>query len=151
MTSLAVNTTRFGQIEVETSDIVTFASGLAGFPQLHQFVLIQHKEGSPYRWMQSLDEGAIAFLVVDPQEVVTDYAPKMPEWAAAALNLVEDTPRLVYTIVTIPHGRPREMTINLAGPVVINGATGQAVQIVLEEDKFPIRQRVFPDDESAAA
>lgn len=149
MTTLAIKTTRFGELAFEKDDLVTFVGGIVGFPDLRQFVLIQHQEGSPYRWLQSVDDGSVAFLVVNPTEFVPGYAPEMPQNAALQLGLAEDTPRLVYTIVTIPRGRPDEMTVNLAGPVVVNAETGQAVQVVLEDERYPIRHRVFASQAAA--
>ncbi|MES1227157.1 MAG: flagellar assembly protein FliW [Armatimonadota bacterium] len=151
MTTLAINTTRFGELTFEQADLVTFINGIVGFPDCRQFVLIQHKEDSPYRWLQSVDDGSIAFLVVDPSTHVPEYAPNMPQTVAVQLGMNDDTPRLVYTIVTIPRGRPHEMTINLAGPIVINAESGQAVQVVLEDDAYAIRHRVFNEATQAAA
>ncbi len=150
-TTLAIETAKFGLIEFETGDVVTFADGLLGFPGLHRFVLIQHREGSPFRWMQSVEKGEIAFLVIDPATYISDYAPLMPEKLAEQLQLTEETPRLVYTIVTIPRGKPEEMTLNLAGPIVVNAGTGQARQIVIEDDAFPIRFRVMQKSDQEAA
>ncbi len=140
----AVSTTRFGEIHVDDADVVTFTEGLVGFADARRFVLIQHKEGSPFRWMQCLEVADLAFLVVDPAVFVPDYAPEMPSGVVRQLNLQEETPRLVYTTVTIPRGRPNDMTLNLAGPIVVNLATQTAIQVVLEDDRYPIRQRVFP-------
>ena len=151
MTTMAINTTRFGELEFEQADQVTFFSGIVGFPDLRQFVLIQHKEDSPYRWLQSTEDGAVAFLVVDPSAHVTGYAPQMPQTVAVQLGMNQETPRLVYTIITIPRGRPHEMTVNLAGPIVVNAETGQAVQVVLEDEAYAIRHRVFPEGAEAAA
>ncbi|MCB0826571.1 MAG: flagellar assembly protein FliW [Armatimonadetes bacterium] len=146
MTQQAFATSRFGEIKFTKEDVVNFANGLLGFPKAQQFVLIQHKEGSPFRWLQSVESEELAFLVVDPAEYVTNYAPDMPNSMAQSLNLSEETPRLVYTIVTIPRGKPKDMTLNLAGPIVINAESGQAMQTVLENDEYEIRFRVFPKE-----
>lgn len=154
MTTLQVTqTTRFGKIEYSTNDVVTFCDGLVGFPDLGAFVLIQHKEDSPFRWMQSVHNGEIAFLVVDPAHYVNGYEPEMPDSAIERLGLDGETARLVYTIVSIPPGKPEEMTLNLAGPIVINLDTGIAQQIVLEDEAYSIRHKVFPnkDSEESAA
>jgi flagellar assembly factor FliW len=149
MTTTTFATSRFGDIEFSTDDVITFVHGLVGLPDLQQYILIQHKENSPFRWMQSLDDGNIAFLVVDPGAYVSDYAPEMPVSAAETLQLSDETPYLVYTIANIPSGKPREMTLNLAGPIVINAESRQALQIVLEEDRFPIRFRAFSEAQAA--
>ena len=152
-TQRVTETSRFGSIRYTAEDIVTFADGLVGFPNLESFVLIQHDDDSQFRWMQSTDFGDIAFLVVDPSRYVADYDPAVPDSLAESLSLDEDTPRLVYTIVSIPPGKPEEMTINLAGPIIINTESGCARQVVIEDEQHAIKHRVFEGverDESAA-
>lgn len=143
MTPLTTTTVRFGEVTYTNEDVVTFDQGLVGFPDLSEFVLIQHGEDSPFRWMQSIEHGELAFLVVNPAHYVQDYAPEIPESAVGGLGIVEETPRLVYTIVSIPPGKPEEMTVNLAGPIVVNLENGRARQIVLQDENYPIRHRVF--------
>lgn len=147
----AVQTSRFGLVPYAPEDVVSFAGGLLGFPGLRDFVLVNHKDDSPFRWLQSVEDGSTAFLVVDPANYIGDYAPDMPSTDAQSIGADPDSPLLVYTIVTIPRGRPTDMTINLAGPIVINAATGKAVQVVVEGDAYPIRHRVFPESQSEAA
>lgn len=151
MTTMTTETARFGSISYTNDDVVTFDHGLVGFPGLSSFVLIRHGEDSPFRWLQSVDQGEIAFLVVDPAHYIEGYAPEVSESEAGALELKEETPRLVYTIVSIPPGKPEEMTVNLAGPIVVNLETGRGRQIVLEDDRYPIRQKVFVKKQSDAA
>lgn len=139
----SIDTTRFGNVEFTCEDIVTFVEGVVGFPAQTEFVLIAHKDNSPYRWLQSIQTPDLAFLVVDPAEFIADYAPELPATIAQSLDIDEQCPRLVYTIVTIPRGRPEEMTLNLAGPILINLANNRAKQIVLEDENFPIRFKVF--------
>ena len=151
MTQLTTDTARFGRLTYTNEDLVTFDQGLVGFPSLTSFVLIQHKEDSPFRWMQSVDDGEVAFLVVDPAHCVQDYAPEIPETAVETVGIQEATPRLVYTIVSIPPGKPEEMTINLAGPIVVNLENGRAKQIVLEDACYPIKHKVFQKGSEKAA
>lgn len=149
-TANTLQTSRFGTIEFDAEDVVSFREGLVGLPQLKDFVLLQHREDSPFRWLQSLDDCGLAFLVVDPGNYVSNYAPDMPESASVALELDDSTPVLVYTICTIPNGKPREMTLNLAGPIVINAETREARQLVLEDTSCPVRFSVFSQNEKAA-
>lgn len=152
-TKTFLDTSRFGRLEYCDADIVEFSGGLLGFETRTRFVLIQHKEGSPFRWMQCLDDGNLAFLVVDPAVYVGNYAPVMPSSVADELNMSEDSPRLVYTIATIPAGRPKDMTLNLAGPLLIHAETGKAKQIVLDTETYSLRFRVFAEEsgETSAA
>ena len=143
MTTLSTETARFGVVSYTNHDVVTFDDGLVGFPDLASFVLITHKDDSPFRWMQSIDQGDVAFLVVDPSHYVEGYAPEIPESEVESVGIKEETPRLVYTIVSIPPGKPDEMTINLAGPIVVNLENGRARQIVIEDECYPIKHKVF--------
>ena len=147
ITQRVTETSRFGTVSFTDEDVVAFADGLVGFPELESFVLIRHDEDSQFRWMQSTDVGNVAFLVVDPARYVGDYEPELADSVAEALSLDERTPRLVYTIVSIPPGRPKEMTINLAGPIIINMETGCAKQVVMDDGQYAIKHRVFGDGE----
>lgn len=151
MTTFTTETARFGVLNYTAQDVVTFDHGLVGFPGLGAFVLVSHKEGSPFRWLQSVDHGDVAFLVVDPAHYVQDYAPEIAETEVESVGISEETPRLVYTIVSIPPGKPDEMTINLAGPIVVNLENGRAKQIVIEDDAYPIKHRVFVPKQSDKA
>ena len=153
MMQRVIETSRFGSIQYTADDVVTFAEGLVGFPEFESFVLIQHADDSQFRWMQSTDSADVAFLVVDPARFVEDYEPAVPDSLAESLSLEEDTPRLVYTIVSIPPGKPEEMTINLAGPIIINMESGRAMQVVIEDEQYAIKHRVFEgvDSDKTAA
>lgn len=150
MTTTAFETKRFGTIQIEEEDVVRFDQGLLGFPACTRYVVLCPDEESPFRWLQSLDEGALAFLVTDPVHFVPDYAPEMAQSEADVLQLEPETPRLVYTIVTIPPGKPEEMSINLAGPIVVNAASRTAKQVVLDSGEYPIRHRPFRSSSRAA-
>jgi len=150
-TQTMIHTARFGEIAFEAEDIVLFQEGLVGLEGFRRFVLIQHKEGSPFRWLQSLDDGSFALLVIDPCHYVSDFAPDMPESATSALGLTADTPILVYTICSIPNGNPQGMTLNLAGPIVLNAETREARQVVLDDETYPVRFSVFGRQEQEAA
>lgn len=141
--------TRFGAIEYTDEDVVTFADGLVGFPNLHSFVLLAHKPGSPFRWLQSLDEAALAFLAVEPSSYVPEYAPYISNSDAQALSLTEDTPQLLLTTAAIPGGKVEHMTLNLAAPIVVNLETRRGKQVVLDGERYSIRQPAF--DQAKAA
>ncbi|MEI6512969.1 MAG: flagellar assembly protein FliW [bacterium] len=142
---MTFETARFGNVDVEDTAVMTMTEGLYGFPHLHRFVVIQHKEGSPYRWLQSVDDPAIAFLVIDPWEFKPDYALTVSDTDAEVLNLTEETPKIVYTIVTIPPGNPQAMTVNLAGPVVVNLEDQMGRQIVVDSDEYHTRHSVLEE------
>lgn len=142
--------TRFGAIEYIDDDVVTFPEGLIGFADFRSFVLLSHKPESPFRWLQSVDEAAVAFLVVDPTAYVENYAPEISDTEARALQLNEATVHLVFATASIPGGNAQEMTLNLAAPIVLNLEARIGRQVVLDGDAYNIRHRVFPKANSAS-
>jgi flagellar assembly factor FliW len=148
---LTLQDTRFGDIEYNDLDVITFAEGLVGFPATTEFVLLCPREDKPFRWLQSTQEPDLAFLVTDPAVYVANYAPQVSDSVARSLAMTTETPRLVYTTVNIPRGRPDQMSINLAGPILINAADRKGKQIVLEDGAYTTKHRVFQkaDQESA--
>lgn len=142
---------RFGEITFEPEDIVTFPDGFLGFPEATRWLVVTHREGSAFRWLQSLDLSELAFLVVDPLAFRPEYQVPMRQEDARDLEVDETTPTLVYTIVTIPQGKPEDMTINLAGPIVINAATRTGRQVVIEDPAYPIQYQVTRNTPDAQA
>ena len=152
MTSQKFISARFGELQFEEQDTIVFDGGLPGFPDCQTFLVLQHREGSPFRWLQSLDIAEIAFLVTDPANFVPDFAPPLRSEDAQGLCLNSESPRLVYTIVTIPKGKPEEMTMNLAGPIIINVETRKAKQVILDDQAYSIKHRLeIKAKESSAA
>lgn len=142
---MTLETTRFGNIECQDDDVLTVIDGVLGFPECTRFLVISHGEGSSFRWLQSVDNPELAFLVIDPAEFKADYAPEMPDRLAGKLGLDENTPRIVYTIVSIPAGQPEQMTANLAGPIVINAEARVAAQVVLDDPQWNTRHRILDE------
>lgn len=148
---MQVPTTRFGTIECTETDVVTMPDGLFGFPLCTRFLILNHRDGSSFRWLQSLDEPDIAFLAIDPTEFNLGYEPELPDYVAESLELEEETPRLVFALVSIPPGSPADMTANLAGPVVINAENRLAAQVVVEDSKWTTRHRILDEMRAVVA
>jgi flagellar assembly factor FliW len=139
-----VKTRNFGPIEVRSDQIIYLEPGLLGFTQHHRYVLIEHHQEAPFLWLQCLDNADLAFVVIDPRCLISDYQPgSLPQvMQDLEVELPEDLKILV--ILTIPPGKPQEMTANLMGPVVINLKTRQGRQLVVEEPHYSHKHRVLP-------
>ncbi|HSV74837.1 MAG TPA: flagellar assembly protein FliW [Chthonomonadales bacterium] len=141
--TLAIESTRFGRIEVDEELVVTLPGGLIGFEDCQRYVLVDHNDASPLRWLQSLDDPSLAFPVMDPWLFMPDYAPVISAGDAAYLELTEGTPRVVLAVLTIPRNNPRAMTANLLGPIVVNAVTRRGMQVVLTDDRYGTRHEVL--------
>jgi flagellar assembly factor FliW len=143
--------TRFGDIEFKKDDVIHFVDGMIGFQQMNQFVVVNTKEGSPYRWLQSVQEPKLAFLLSVPEFVMGEYAPTISDFEAKSLGLTDETPHLVLVTTTIPTGDPKGATANLAAPVIINLETRRAKQVILEDEAYTIRYPIFSGSQEVAS
>jgi len=103
----------FGRISVAPEAIISFADGLPGFAEARQFALLAAAAAGLY-WLQSLDEPALAFLLVE-------------------LRLIGEPVALLdgeqFAIVTLP-ATDRTATANLQAPVMVNRSTQQGRQLI---------------------
>jgi len=67
---------RFGTVQIPDEAVIRFEDGLYGFEDCHQFALLPVEAGNPrLQWLQSLDDPALAWLILDPSLIRPDYAP----------------------------------------------------------------------------
>ncbi len=142
---MKVQTTRFGTIDVAEEDVVTLAEGMLGFSEDTRFTLVPDELGEPFLWMQSMEEPSLAFVVIEPSRVLTEYhfSVKKDQIKALKTDDVEDLQ--VYVIVTMASS-VLDVTVNLQGPIVINKHTQVGQQIVLNDPKFSTRHPLFTDE-----
>ena len=118
--------------------IVNMPSGMLGFPDKKQFIILQHKEGSPFFWYQSVDDPALAFVILSPflfkpdYEVDLGYILEEMSWNGDIKNNHLE----LYVVVNIPKGSPEKMTANLIGPILINSKARQAVQMIISDSPY---------------
>ncbi|MEW6542388.1 MAG: flagellar assembly protein FliW [Nitrospirota bacterium] len=142
---MKVRTSRFGEIEVREEMLLTFPSGLIGFPRATRYVILDHDREAPFKWLQSVDEGGLAFVIMVPTLFRPDYRAVLAPEDIAELGPVETENLSLFVILTIPPGDPRRITANLQGPVVVNQRSRLAKQVILR-DEYPTRYPLFPDE-----
>ena len=146
MTNIIVNTARFGEVSVDEERVIHFVEPILGFEKTRRYVILDHSEDSPFKWLQSADDPELAFVVTNPKFFGIDYEFTLSDETVTQLQLesVEDT--VVLTIVNIPQEDPSKMTTNLLGPIVINQKFCKAMQVVLHDTQYSTKTRLIPDD-----
>ncbi|NYE56879.1 flagellar assembly protein FliW [Carboxydothermus ferrireducens] len=127
----------FGEIEADESQIFSFPEGLPGFSHLKKFLLIRHRENSPFFFLIAVEEPEIYFILIEPSQLLADYHVELSSEQQGLLKLFEETPVLSLNIVRIPP-EAQEMIINLKAPVVFNLHEKIARQVILEAN-YPVR------------
>ncbi len=134
--TMKVQTTRFGQIEVDESRILKFPKGLLGFPDHSDYALLQTNEEGNFFWLQSVDQPGVAFVVCDPLLFVPDYQIQVRPEDCEILDLKSMSDAQVLIVVNKVE---RTLTGNLQGPLVINALNRLGRQLVLSEKKYSTR------------
>ena len=123
------NTPRFGHVEVDEAKIIHFPRGLPGFPECGRFIVMDHDRETPLKWLQCVDQPEVAFLVIEPEQVLASYQVDVPtdvldllEWNRDSENL----PELALFVILNVEGS--KLTANLRAPVVVNVANHRAHQ-----------------------
>lgn len=124
---------------------LTFPKGLLGFETLTSFVLLEPQDAYPLKFLQSTESAEVAFICIDPVTVKKDYQVPLSEKEALALGLEAPGDALILTLVVVPED-PRQMTTNLAGPLVVNIKTRVGRQIILSSETNPLRCPILNQD-----
>jgi flagellar assembly factor FliW len=137
-----VKTTRFGEIEVDEASIIKMCRDILGFEGLKLFTIIAPEDKTPFMWLQSLEEGNVAFVVVNPRLIKPDYQPEITDADIQTLSMEKSADVMLLTIVTI-YSQPLSVTINLRAPIVINKMLKIARQIVLDDSSYAIKYHLI--------
>lgn len=137
-------TTRFGEIEFPEDVVMRFPEGVLGFPGDRQYILLEHDaEGSPFKWLQSLDTQHLAFIVIDPLLIDAGYRFEIDLDTERMIGSGNAAECAVMAIVNVPHDAPLHMTANLKAPLVVNVETRIGRQVVLSSNIYAISTPVF--------
>jgi flagellar assembly factor FliW len=139
---VTIQTSRFGQVEIQDEDIISFSEGILGFNELKKFVLVDDPNDDIFAWLQACNEPGIAFPVLEPELFSDNYKITLTKSDLEALKMSPADKASFFCIVTIPED-PTKMTANLKAPVVINVAARIARQCVLQDNNLAIREPIF--------
>ena len=138
---MKIETARFGALEVDPAQIFTFPMGLLGFAALKSFVIVE-RERHHFKWLQSLDDAAVAFVLGDPLSFYPGYRAEIKRAELQALAPLEERDLVLSVIMTVA-SRPEEVSANLCAPLIFNLANRRAMQYVLNDQRYPVKYFVF--------
>ncbi len=136
---MKIQTKYFGTIHCQADECLTFPTGLFGFEEERQFVLLPFEGGiDALLCLQSVQTPALAFIVMDPFALRPDYQPMLRPQELAALD-APDNEQLCYYVLCAVKKPVSSSTVNLKCPIAVNPHTLTAYQIVLEADCYGMR------------
>jgi len=140
---IKINTTRFGEVEISGQKIYSFPDGIPGFPSCKQFCIINNSKNNLFKWLQSVDKPELAFVIFDPFLLKKDYDVFINDEALKILEVEKKEDIIVTVILTIPKGKPKEMTANLKAPLIFNIVKKIGKQIILNDSDYPLEYPVY--------
>ena len=132
---MKLNTTRFGEIEVEEDKIIEFPLGIPGFTALKRYILMEYKE--PIRWLHAVDDPDVAFIVTDPFAIFPGYTFDMSDEVKDFLGIRDPKDIVVLVIITVEGS---SLTVNLKAPIVFNAANFKAAQMLIDNDRYSFKE-----------
>lgn len=148
---MRLETTRFGVLDVEDDAILTFTQPIIGFQEFRRFIVIPGPDKTSVSWLQSTESGELAFILMDPRNVVPDYTVQLSPNEMTELAATEVSELDIYTIVVVPQDRTKIRT-NLKAPILINTKHRLGKQTILERGNYPVQfylsQAKLGDEES---
>lgn len=140
---MKIKTVRFGEIEIERERIFKFALPIIGFNELREFVILDLNKDNFFKWLQSVEDPALAFPIVSVFSMNVDYSIDIPDNAVDILKIKNVESVLVMNIASIPQDNPQGTTINLLAPLVFNLDENLAGQVILSGSGYDISFPLF--------
>lgn len=144
MTQVNIQTTRFGELQVDKNDILSFPEGILGFEQLKKFFIVDPGDSTLILWLQSIDDKSVAFPIIEPKIFDPNYVVRLLPAELNSLEIESVQEARIYSILTIPKDVTK-MSANLKAPVIINSAQKMARQIVLQDNKLSVKLEMYKD------
>ena len=139
---MVIDTERFGEVEISDEKVIKFPLGLPGFEELKKFVILEMNESKPLYWLQSATNKHISLPVIIPFEFIDEYIIDIRDYELSEIMIEDAKDLFILNVVVIPSDI-KEMTTNLAAPIIINAAKGLGKQIIIDAKEMPIRFPIY--------
>ena len=141
MSTVTVESSRFGTLEIEAGAIIEFPAGLIGLGG-RRWAVVTNDPESAFQWLHSLDDASLALPVTNPWAFFADYEVELSD--ADSERFPTDD---VAVWVTVRAGAElADFSANLRAPIVVSN--GQGYQVINEAANAPVRASLFPESES---
>ena len=146
---MKIQTSRFGELDIDDTRIITFTEPVLGFPDNKKFVLLDNTNNL-FKWLQSTENKDLAFVMIDPLQIMENYEVSVSNESIKDLNLLSIDKAVVLCIVNIAN-ECASVTANLVGPVILNPEKMLAKQVVLLNSPYSLKHSIMGSIQSEAA
>lgn len=134
-----------GIIEYEEEEIITFSKGLPGFKDLKKFILFTIEENSVFSMLHSIENAEIGLIVVSPFYIKKDYEFNLGNKEKKELKIKSEEDVVIFNTVCV-NKDVKKITTNLKAPIVINIKEHRGEQLILDNEKYLIKQPLLKEE-----
>ena len=139
--ALAIESTRFGRVEIDPETVIEFPDGLIGLGGT-RYALLTSDPTSPFLWLHCIDDPSLSLPVTDPHRFFSDYQVELTDEDAERLALDDATPVDVYVTV-VASAELSEFTANQKAPILIWDGHGH--QLINQAPGCDLRAPLFAE------
>ncbi len=140
-----IRTRDFGTITAEKNDIIYFTDSIYGFEEYKQYILLQDGPDGNIFYLQSIEDEHLAFILIDPYTIVSDYEPNLTDEDLRELK-VNDEAELKFLVIAIVRESLKDSVVNLKSPISINPTLKIAKQVIVQNSEYPLRYPIFNNE-----
>jgi flagellar assembly factor FliW len=145
MSTLTIDSSRFGTLEIASEDVIEFPNGLIGLGGSRYAIVPAGNDGA-FSWLHSIDDPSLALPVANPWHFFAEYAVELSDDQAEPITA---DPADVTVWVTVRAGAElADFYANLRAPILVAEGTGH--QVINESADAPVRAPLFPAVAAAA-
>ncbi|RDW15668.1 flagellar assembly protein FliW [Oceanobacillus chungangensis] len=131
-----IQTKYLGEVEINAEKIIQFPTGLPGFGDELEFVLLHLPDNPVFQILQSTNSANVAFIVTNPYLIYESYEVNLDENILETLQIKDERDVSVFAIVTLKDPFATS-TLNLKAPIIINTTKKHGKQYILSTDAYP--------------
>ena len=141
MSSLTIESSRFGRLEVDPASLLEFPEGLIGLSG-SRYALIAADPDAPFVWLQSLEDPSLALPVTNPHRFFAEFTVEVVDEDAERLGLDAASAMDVYVTVRAA-ATIEDFTANLKAPILVRA--GRAWQVINQAPGSELRVPLFSE------
>jgi flagellar assembly factor FliW len=144
VSSLTIESSRFGRLEIDDRSVLEFPEGLIGLGG-SRYALVADDPEAPFKWLQSLEDPSLALPVTNPHAFFADFAVEVVDEDAERLGLDAAGGMDVYVTVRAAPAL-EDFTANLKAPILVRD--GRAYQVINQAPGCELRVPLFTGPEA---
>ncbi len=129
---MQIQSSRFGNMDINHSDMLLMPHGLIGFETCRHWVLLSSQDNDEVAWLQSVALANVALPVVSPRRFAPNYRAHVHKRDLELLHLHTEDQLYVLSIVS---KSGVTLTANLKSPILLNASRHIAIQVVVTDDQ----------------